>query len=613
MGESSRTVRQDERGPTPPCSPVQGFLERPNYTTTLLGCALVLGAVVASFGLPALAADGTDDHRELITNSTVDHDTTGWRSRVGSREGNVAHWAQATGRNGTAALMIGTTARDSVRDYRAAPGWGFRLTEIPLGWRLHFGAWVRGEDCTLEPVVGVRVLSEDRAPLAYGSTERRSGLTGTFGWTHLDGTVDVVDGAARVEFVVLLLGGGTVWFDDLTLTKIAPLTAEERTARVPDLAGYAIGDSAYVFEIRSVNRISRGASRSEAHTPRSRDGLVRMQLALPLSDAHQVPLDLDLWTEPNTSLRSANIHRDKLGNSVADLTIDTEHGAQPMPLGLGTGVLLNWKARVMVLPEKWRPLPHVDLLSDWPEPASAWLRATPCAQSDDPQIGALAKSIATGTRDIAEIVSRTLDRVRRMQPALAGNARNFDAVGALSQHGSCVSQANLVVALLRANGIPTRQVSGFATWAGPHTIHIVAEVWVPGEGWVRIEPSRFEAPWPASMQVNVAVLGTDAEVRGAETRPGGVQCLPYLAISEFVGSCAGCRVVGVLDSMRFDGQQARKESSHDLKRPSADWGASVEGARESWDAWLSSSPALTKAGHLIAAPENKRLRTLLMK
>ncbi|HTO92132.1 MAG TPA: transglutaminase domain-containing protein [Candidatus Sulfotelmatobacter sp.] len=432
-------------------------------------------------------------------------------------------------------------------------------------------------------------------------------MTGSFGWTQLQGTVDIVEGSARIDLVAMLLGGGSVWLDDFSLVPLAELSLEERTARMPELAGYAAGDSAYVFDVQSVSQVGKPSAAGAG------DDLVRLQVALPLSDSHQIPIGLDLWTEPASSLRSARIRRDTLGNAVAELAIDARDGARDMPAGLGRGVLLHWNARVLVLPERLTPLAHANLPAAWPEQTRQWLEPTPCAQSADSQIVRIARAIRSGSSDVADIIQRTLTTLYGRQANLLSGVATFDAVAALTYQGSCVSRANLMVALLRANGIPARMLSGIATWAGPHEVHVIVEAWTPTQGWVRVEPSRLQAPWAACMQINVSLVGRAAEFKGAEARPGGVACLPYLALVEFDRDCDDCRWVGVLNAALGAGQQATRELARSASADPEAWTAASRQARADWDGWLASSPRLNERGHLVAVADNKQLSIMFMK
>lgn len=72
------------------------------------------------------------------------------------------------------------------------------------------------------------------------------------------------------------------------------------------------------------------------------------------------------------------------------------------------------------------------------------------------------------------------------------------------KEGYCEHFSSSFVVLMRAAGIPARVVTGFAGgyrnpigdyWLVPHSsAHAWAEIWLPGRGWVRVDPTAAVAP-----------------------------------------------------------------------------------------------------------------------
>jgi len=95
--------------------------------------------------------------------------------------------------------------------------------------------------------------------------------------------------------------------------------------------------------------------------------------------------------------------------------------------------------------------------------------------------------------------SRTPGRLPTFQP--------LDAFLFERQEGFCGHYASAFSALMRAAGLPARVVSGYQggewvrPWGGPGYLdlrqdnaHAWSEVWLPGEGWRRVDPSAWIAP-----------------------------------------------------------------------------------------------------------------------
>jgi transglutaminase-like putative cysteine protease len=91
-----------------------------------------------------------------------------------------------------------------------------------------------------------------------------------------------------------------------------------------------------------------------------------------------------------------------------------------------------------------------------------------------------------------------------------GTQRGLDVFLFERREGFCGHYASAFTALMRAAGVPARVVSGYlgGTWVRPlsgapyldlrhSNAHAWSEVWLPGQGWQRIDPSAWAAA-PAS-------------------------------------------------------------------------------------------------------------------
>lgn len=85
------------------------------------------------------------------------------------------------------------------------------------------------------------------------------------------------------------------------------------------------------------------------------------------------------------------------------------------------------------------------------------------------------------------------------RPYLAERSASF---GLETRYGDDYTYATLMVALLRAAGIPARPVSGMLiTQTGDSYVHFWCEMMILGEGWIPIDPSLGDGNFPGSFPV----------------------------------------------------------------------------------------------------------------
>ncbi len=122
-----------------------------------------------------------------------------------------------------------------------------------------------------------------------------------------------------------------------------------------------------------------------------------------------------------------------------------------------------------------------------------YLEPTRNIQSNSSEIISLANSIKTGNDAITEIITITNWVHQNIVYDLAYADVIVDAVNVQEQRaGVCDEYANLTAALLRARGIPTRYVSGYANSTLSWEAHAWLEAYVPGYDWISIDPTYGE-------------------------------------------------------------------------------------------------------------------------
>lgn len=127
----------------------------------------------------------------------------------------------------------------------------------------------------------------------------------------------------------------------------------------------------------------------------------------------------------------------------------------------------------------------------------------------NPRSIALARQLRAGAADDAAVVRAALDLLRTggFTYTLAPQPLGRDSVDDLlfgTREGFCGHYASAFVTLMRAAGIPSRVVTGYlgGEWNGiggyltvrAAEAHAWAEVWLPGRGWTRADPTAVVSP-----------------------------------------------------------------------------------------------------------------------
>jgi transglutaminase-like putative cysteine protease len=156
-------------------------------------------------------------------------------------------------------------------------------------------------------------------------------------------------------------------------------------------------------------------------------------------------------------------------------------------------------------------------VTSWPgallEPElSAWRREVELQlpDGDNPRSVQLARDLRTGAQSDQDYVASVLaffnreEFVYTLQPPLLQGEHSMDQFLFETRRGFCEHYAYAFVVMMRAAGIPARVVSGYqggevnpvnrTVIVHQFDAHAWAEVWLPGRGWVRIDPTASVAP-----------------------------------------------------------------------------------------------------------------------
>ncbi|MEE4361094.1 MAG: transglutaminaseTgpA domain-containing protein, partial [Pseudomonadales bacterium] len=184
----------------------------------------------------------------------------------------------------------------------------------------------------------------------------------------------------------------------------------------------------------------------------------------------------------------------------------------PQPLSAGTGIgrdfrlvareAVTTRLRYEVASRPWARLDET--LPDWLR-----RRETRLPPDGDPRTRALVAELAERHREPRALVVALLRRFREepfvytlSPPTLSGD--RIDGFLFETRAGFCAHFAGAFVYMMRIAGVPARVVAGYQGGeANPLADHLVvrqydahawSEVWLEGEGWVRVDPTAAVAP-----------------------------------------------------------------------------------------------------------------------
>lgn len=147
--------------------------------------------------------------------------------------------------------------------------------------------------------------------------------------------------------------------------------------------------------------------------------------------------------------------------------------------------------------------------ADTGEEGNQQRRARNLPDGSNPQARELAQQLRASAAGDREYINAVLENFRQqnffytLNPPTLGQ-HSVDEFLFTTRQGFCEHYASSFTFLMRAAGIPARVVTGyqggsFNPYDGTLTVrqydaHAWAEVWLPGEGWIRVDPTAAVAP-----------------------------------------------------------------------------------------------------------------------
>lgn len=165
------------------------------------------------------------------------------------------------------------------------------------------------------------------------------------------------------------------------------------------------------------------------------------------------------------------------------------------------------------------------LASPVPAEVTRFLRPSAYIESDHPDVVALAAKLTRGASTFREALSRIADYVSTSveYSEEIGSLPGSEKLSALwtlhARKGVCLHMSRLYVALARAAGIPARVVEGLSIEPPginrSGVLHAYVEAYIPGYGWLPIEPQKpgaYVGVIPPSPGHLLLVRGREEEV-----------------------------------------------------------------------------------------------------
>lgn len=168
-----------------------------------------------------------------------------------------------------------------------------------------------------------------------------------------------------------------------------------------------------------------------------------------------------------------------------------------------------------------RAVSHPESIRDLELSSSLQTLALQLPEQGDERSRALAKRLYAEMGDERAYIQTILTRFKEqpffytLHPPLLGEKDTIDGFLFDSQRGFCSHYAGSFVFLMRAVGIPARVVIGYqggewneqGKYLAIHQFdaHAWAEVWLPGQGWLRIDPTSMVAPERTEQNLEAAL------------------------------------------------------------------------------------------------------------
>jgi transglutaminase-like putative cysteine protease len=159
------------------------------------------------------------DGENLILNSGFEDGERDWKPKSIGRDGGSAKTSIDSNNS-----QSGKKSAKITNDGDGLGIWNQLVPNIPSPAKVHLSGYIKTEDVKGFAFIDINILGKDihnKPP--FPATEPKQ--KGTSGWTKVEGTFDIPEGADAVIIGCTMLGVGTAWFDDVELKILEGETA----------------------------------------------------------------------------------------------------------------------------------------------------------------------------------------------------------------------------------------------------------------------------------------------------------------------------------------------------------------------------------------------------
>jgi hypothetical protein len=145
--------------------------------------------------------------------------------------------------------------------------------------------------------------------------------------------------------------------------------------------------------------------------------------------------------------------------------------------------------------------------SELPSDTKPWLTKTAVVQVDNPLLRLTARQIRGTTTDLLTYAEHVASFIKNHRYWLFVLQLNFDiffsqdALTTLFINGDNVGRSHLASALFRSQNIPARTILAHNDQGFWTQMHYMVEYYVPGYGWVLLDSTKGETPYPTQRQI----------------------------------------------------------------------------------------------------------------